>query len=553
MFTYPPVFRGQLDIRKENTMAFAIDTQVQSAPSKTKSNNIFNLFGSSGKTASGALHSAMLENLPLNVLSCDPATLEITYANQKSHETLRAIQHLLPAGVTADNIIGQCIDVFHKNPQMQRGILSDPDKNLPHHAIIRLGPEQLELDITAIRGGSGNIQTLMLSWSVVTDRERLKRMVDNMPINVMMADPETLEINYINETSVKTLAPLEHLLPVKAAELLGTCIDIFHKDPSHQRNILKDPANLPHKAKIKLGEEVLALDVAAIVDDSGYYIGPMLSWSVVTDQAKLAESASTGTDAIAAAALQLETAATSMSSTVEEAGTQSAAVAAATEQASTNVQTVAAATEELSSSLDEVGRQSATAADVAKNAVSQANDTNDKVEALAGAADKIGEVVTLISDIADQTNLLALNATIEAARAGEAGKGFAVVASEVKSLAAQTATATEEISTQITTIQNEIGGAVDAIKSIGEVIGTINEISASIASAVEEQTASVREIAINSQQAAQGTQDVSSNIAGVSEGVSDTARLAGEVVSAVKELSENSAKLKSEIDTLMTE
>ncbi len=533
-------------------MSVAVDIQAPSAASSKKSGNVFKFFGSSGRE-SGQLHGAMLDALPVNVLACDPNTFEITFANQTSLATLRELEHLLPSGVTADNIVGQCIDVFHKNPQMQRGILSDPDRNLPHKATIRLGPELLELNIAAIPDEKGSVATLMLSWTIVTQRERLARMVDNMPINVMMADPETLEITYINETSVKTLTPLEHLLPIKATELLGTCIDIFHKNPAHQRQILNDPANLPHKAKIKLGDETLALDVAAIVDDTGYYLGPMVSWSVITDQVKLAESASGGTDAISAAAVQLETAATSMSSNVQEAGKQAAAVSAATEEATTNVHTVAAATEELSSSLDEVGRQSATAAEVAKNAVSQANETNDKVEALATAADKIGEVVTLISDIADQTNLLALNATIEAARAGEAGKGFAVVASEVKSLASQTAQATDEISVQISTIQNEIGGAVDAIKSIGEVIGSIDEVSTAIASAVEEQTAAVREIASNSQQAAQGTQDVSSNISGVSEGVGKTATLAEEVLGAVKDLSSRSKQLKEEIETMMTD
>ena len=531
-------------------MSLAVDSQA--APRKAKSGGVLKMFGSSGKSADG-LQGAMLDALPFNVLTCDPETLVINYANQQSLTTLRQLQHLLPAGVTADNIIGQCIDVFHKNPQMQRGILAEPMKNLPHKAIIRLGPELLELNVSSVPGNNGAVAALMLSWTVVTERERLVRMVNNMPINVMMADPETLEINFVNDTSIKTLTPLEHLLPIKAADLMGTCIDIFHKNPSHQRNILKDPANLPHTAKIKLGEEVLSLDVAAIVDDSGYYLGPMLSWSVITSQSKLAESVGEVTDAVASASNQLETAATSLSSTAEEAGKQAAAVAAATEEASTNVHTVAAATEELSASLEEVGRQSSNAADVAKNAVLQANETNAKVEALAGAAEKIGEVVTLISDIADQTNLLALNATIEAARAGDAGKGFAVVASEVKSLASQTAQATDEISTQITTIQNEIGGAVDAIKSIGEVIGTIDEVSTSIAASVEEQTAAVREIANNSQQAAQGTEDVSKNITGVSAGVEETGKLSGEVLTAARDLSERSTKLKAEIEAFMAD
>ena len=533
-------------------MAFAVDTQPHRASANRKSGGGFKLFGSTGKS-SGGLHGAMLDVLPVNVLGCDPNTFIITYANKKSVDTLRQLEHLLPSGVTADNIVGQSIDVFHKKPQYQRGLLSDPARNLPHTAIIRLGPELLELHVSAVHTANGSLAMLMLSWTVVTERERLKRMVDSMPINVMMADPETLEVNYINQTSVDTLKTVEHLLPVKAEEVLGTCIDIFHKHPEHQRRLLKDPSNLPHKANIKLGDEVLSLDVAPIVDDGGYYIGPMVSWQVVTAQTRLAESVSEVTEAVASAAGQLETAATSLSATAEEAGKQSAAVASATEEATTNVHTVAAATEELSSSLDEVGRQSASAADVAKNAVSQASATNAKVEALAGAADKIGEVVTLISDIADQTNLLALNATIEAARAGEAGKGFAVVASEVKSLASQTAQATDEISAQISTIQNEIGGAVEAIKSIGDVIGKIDEVSTAIASAVEEQTAAVREIATNSQQAAQGTQEVSSNITGVSEGVNETGNLAGQVLQASRDLSERSKKLKEEIEAFMAD
>lgn len=532
-------------------MALAAETDAPVKP-KAKSGSVLKMFGSSRRPA-GGLQGAMLNALPFNVLTCHPETLVINYANKQSVETLRELEHLLPDGVTADNIVGQNIDVFHKQPQHQRDLLSDPAKNLPHKAIIRLGPELLELNVSSIPASNGSVAMLMLSWMIVTERERLVRMVNNMPINVMMADPETLEINFVNDTSIKTLTPLEDLLPVKASELLGTCIDVFHKDPSHQRQILKDPANLPHKAKITLGEEVLTLDVAPIVDNTGYYLGPMLSWSVITAQAKLAETVSEVTDAVALASTELETAATSLSSTAEEAGKQASTVAAATEEATTNVQTVAAATEQLSSSLAEVGRQSGTAADVAKNAVQQANDTNDKVESLAGAADKIGEVVTLISDIADQTNLLALNATIEAARAGEAGKGFAVVASEVKSLASQTAQATDEISTQIGTIQHEIGGAVEAIKAIGEVIGTIDEVSTAIASAVEQQTAAVREIATNSQQAAQGTQDVASNITGVSHGVSETGSLSGEVLTAAQELSERSAKLKSEIEAFMTD
>ena len=153
----------------------------------------------------------------------------------------------------------------------------------------------------------------------------------------------------------------------------------------------------------------------------------------------------------------------------------------ASSEASMSVETVAAASEELSASINDISQQAAHAAGIASRAVGQARDTDGTVQGLAQSAGRIGEVVGLINTIAAQTNLLALNATIEAARAGEAGRGFAVVASEVKSLASQTAKATEEISEQIADIQKVAGEAIDAIKGIGSIIGEVNEVATAIA------------------------------------------------------------------------
>jgi methyl-accepting chemotaxis protein len=255
--------------------------------------------------------------------------------------------------------------------------------------------------------------------------------------------------------------------------------------------------------------------------------------------------------AVSAAAEQLQNTAQSMSTTAEQTARQSTAVAAASEETTQNVQTVASATEELSASISEITGQVTESTRIVGEAVTQANDTNHKVQGLAEAAQKIGDVVRLINDIAGQTNLLALNATIEAARAGEAGKGFAVVASEVKTLATQTARATEEIAAQVRAIQDATAGSAQAIETITKTIGRVSEISTAIASAVEEQGAATQEISRNVQQAAQGTQEVSANSTGVSEAARQTGQAAGEVLQSAGELSRNGAALRTQVDEFL--
>jgi methyl-accepting chemotaxis protein len=247
----------------------------------------------------------------------------------------------------------------------------------------------------------------------------------------------------------------------------------------------------------------------------------------------------------------MQQAAKGMSETADKATERASLVADASQQASANVQAVASAAGELSTSITEISQRVAQAAQVADKAAADGQRTNETVQGLANAAHKIGEVIDLINQIASQTNLLALNATIEAARAGEAGKGFAVVASEVKSLASQTAKATDEISAQINAIQAETNQVVGNIHNIRATIMEVNEISSSIAAAVEEQGAATQAIARNVQDAASGTNQVSQNISGVTDATSETGRAAGQVLQSSGRLTQKLQTLQDEVTTFV--
>ncbi|MFL6023594.1 MAG: methyl-accepting chemotaxis protein [Marmoricola sp.] len=262
---------------------------------------------------------SVLDGLPTRVMLAD-RDFVITYANPATVEGLRPIADWIP--VAPDALVGASLDIFHKDPSYQRGLLADAS-NFPRRALIQVGPETLDLTVAALLDDDGEYVGAMATWDNVTEKLALEKqvarvtsMMENSPTNMMFADRDFV-ITYMNPASLQTLSKLEEHLPVKAAEVVGSSLDIFHTKPDYQRGILADEAQLPRRANIAVGPETLDLLVSAIRDDSGEYIGAMATWEVITE--KLANERAVAEAAADTAAVNTVLSKLTGANTVEEA------------------------------------------------------------------------------------------------------------------------------------------------------------------------------------------------------------------------------------------
>ncbi|MDQ6988311.1 MAG: methyl-accepting chemotaxis protein [Mariprofundaceae bacterium] len=384
----------------------------------------------------------------------------------------------------------------------------------------------------------GEIGDLVESLSFFQQQQaktfRLQQVVETSPQATMVADRESLVITYMNPAATRLFQSIQSFLPCPVDKIVGQCIDIFHKNPAHQRGLLSSESNLPMAASFTAAGRNIRFKSYALNNSMGEWDAFMVSWEDATEQVQLADNFENNVGVMVKelidAATEMQSSSESLSAMAEQSTHQAESVAGGATEANQNVANVASATEELSSSILEISRQVNDAVAMSAQAVTDAETTNQTVGKLSSVSEEIGQVVRVITDIAEQTNLLALNASIEAARAGEAGRGFAVVAGEVKELANQTARATEQIATQIQAIQRESTGAASAIEKIGLTIQAMNKINESIAAATDEQNNATREIAQSVQYASDATLRVTEAIGGVSSAAEDTGRSAVDVM-----------------------
>lgn len=498
----------------------------------------------------------LVENAPNNIIYCG-RDFVIKYLNPASKKTLQTIENLLPVPVS--RIEGSSIDLFHKNPDKQRRMLSDA-RNLPIRSNIRLGNETLDLLVSAIFDQSGNYVGNMVVWDIVTQKLKMETEVNEARSEFNAIDKSQAVISFKMDGTV--INANSNFLKALGGYSLDEIVGKHHRmfcDPTYAAS--QDYRNFweklnrgefearQYKRITKSGSEIwIQASYNPVLDKSGKPYKVVKYATEITAQKnaaiQLVKTLGDTANQLAAAAEELSATATQLAKNSERTNTESSSAASAAEEVSKGVASVATNAEEMSASIKEIAKSSSEAATMSKESMAKAQNTNMVINKLGVSSREIGDVVKVISSIAQQTNLLALNATIEAARAGDAGKGFAVVANEVKELAKQTAKATEDITHKITTIQGDTSGAVSSIGEISKAVEQLNNISMTIAAAVEEQTATTNEVSRITQESSKAVGGIAATAKNVLEAATQSSAGASQTLEAARSLTQLADKLK---------
>ena len=513
--------------------------------------------------------TSAMDELSTNVFFCD-VNLKLVYMNKLAIKTMANINQeiLKQYGFDSNSLIGRSIDEFHKNPSHQRKILFGNEHAFPFNTEITIGPLILDLNIAKSYGVNGEVNGFIVKWEEISAKKNaenkaamMSNMVDLSPINIMMADKEGTLL-YMNKNSEENLKLLEKHLPDKVDVLVGNKIDWFHQTPEKQRRIIADPKNLPHRAIIEIGSDKLDLLVSAIFDNEGEYIGPMVTWKVITTSEKmeLINELSDASSKLSESSSNLLGFANQLSANAEETTSQSNLASNAGELVKGRVATMSTNMEEMSASISEISKNTTDSFKKSKHAMEIADNANELIQNLGNSSQDIGEVIKVITSIAQQTNLLALNATIEAARAGEHGKGFSVVAEEVGTLAKSSGEAAHEIEEmlskqidRVNTVIEETQSKIDTLVRRGsDKVEIGKQVSQECRSALEQilekssnLDAAIEEIAAASIEQSQGIQEISRAMDQLDDTTRRNSLIAQEVSKETEILNTQSDKLKS--------
>lgn len=501
----------------------------------------------------GGLFS-MLESAPINIM-CANKELNIQYLNPASKKTLKSLEHLLP--IRVEKFLGANIGVFHEDPSHQERLLSDPG-NLPHTAVISVGEEKLNLLVSAMYDADGEYLGPMVTWEIITQKlkkdneiARITSMMENAPVNIMCADKEGT-IQYLNPKSRETLKSLESLLPIKVSEMEGASFDIFHKEPSYQRDIVKDDSGLPLQAQIQVGPEILDLLVSAMYGADGSYIGPMVTWEVITQKLKqeqdladaqereraAAEELSTkvneilgvvklaadgdlthavpvsGEDAVGQMGEGIESLISSLRSSLEGIAGNAGSLAVASEELTATSQQMSANSEETTAQAGVVAEASKKVAENVETVSTGTQELSASIKEIASSAMRAAGIANEAVQVADTTNQTV-------SKLGESSQEIGQVIKVITSIAQQT-----NLLALNATI--EAARAGDAGKGFAVVANEVKELAKETAKATEDISRKIEAIQTD-------TQESVSAIGKIGEVIAQINDIQGTIASAVEE------------------